>query len=729
MSPENDGALPDRTDARNEPAMRVKWRSNLDLGLTRLFYFDLRKTVVYCYVVISLLIYVSVAAHTPLSIYVTAPHDDTLFMSLGRYLSEGTWLGPYNEFTLMKGPGYPVFLALSNWLGISVSLAHALFHCASVVIFVWVAHKFIRSLLLSGLLFTLLLWHPVLITVVMLRILREQIYSGQLLLVLALFAYALFVARSSKQRNASGIFAGAVLGWFWLTREEGIWILPGIGVLVAAAILHVARERRLRALAVTLAIVVGVFAATQFTFRVVNSAIYGTFIGVDFKEANFQRTLGALHSVRSGGTKPFVSVTLAARERIYPVSPTFAKMSRYLDGPPDQGWARISCEAQPASCGEIGSGWFMWAVRGSATQLGKYSSPRKASRFFGKIADEITSACDSGALECAPQLVAEMAPWTWAQLADLMPQRYLDALDLLLFQNPPLQFNPSSGTEDDLEAGLRFLNYPRHTGSSQIPPRLAKYTLNGWYYSAGSDWFTISVRAANGSLADVHVDRNPSPDIAEGAKDPEASDQRFRIRVPCSDDCVLQVRTLEGEEFETTLGALGTGLIAFKLGKAHFQIESTTARAPYDPLLPTAADRFTERIRVAIVSHYEFVFIPTLILGVIAFLAATVFHWRKATWNVCYMFALAFWLLVFSRATLLILIAVTSFPALGHAYFAPAYFMAIAGAVFSLAAWLQLSGFGLRSTGPLGDSAPAAGDAARLADPLAQGFPDAARAG
>jgi len=73
-------------------------------------------------------VYTVLYLHTPLSINATYPHDDTLFMSLGRSLAEGQWLGPYTEFTLMKGPGYPFFLAAANWLGISVALAHALFH-------------------------------------------------------------------------------------------------------------------------------------------------------------------------------------------------------------------------------------------------------------------------------------------------------------------------------------------------------------------------------------------------------------------------------------------------------------------------------------------------------------------------------------------------------------------------------------------------------------------------
>ncbi len=44
----------------------------------------------------------------------SAPHDDTLFVGLALSILQGNWLGDYNQFTLMKGSGYPLFIAFSN---------------------------------------------------------------------------------------------------------------------------------------------------------------------------------------------------------------------------------------------------------------------------------------------------------------------------------------------------------------------------------------------------------------------------------------------------------------------------------------------------------------------------------------------------------------------------------------------------------------------------------------
>src|SRR5689334_1498626 len=110
------------------------------------------------YVVASCLVYVFVAVRVPIAVWATAPHDDTLFMLLGRYLANGDWLGPYNQFTLMKGPGYPAFLALSHFSGLSVTMSTALFHCVTVSFLVLVCRRILKWYLLSALLFTLLLW-------------------------------------------------------------------------------------------------------------------------------------------------------------------------------------------------------------------------------------------------------------------------------------------------------------------------------------------------------------------------------------------------------------------------------------------------------------------------------------------------------------------------------------------------------------------------------------------
>jgi hypothetical protein len=654
----------------------------------RFLYSSVPKSVVYLYVIALTSTYTIVAVHTPITLWPEAGHDDGLYMLLGRYLSEGKWLGPFNQFTLMKGPGYPAFLALSHWLGISASLAHALFHCFAVTIFVVVAHRIVKSYVLSGLLLPLLLWHPVSLTIS--RVVREQIYCSQVLAVVAALAFVLFLARTNKQRIVISGLTGLLLGWFWLTREEGVWIVPGIALLIGAAALPALRERRVAELAGALIIVLAIFAGTQVTFRALNWAVYNKFVGVDFKETNYQRALRALHSVRSGGVRPFVSVTRSARERIYAVSPAFKSLSSYLDGPVGEAWSVHTCKVVPVSCGDLGSGWFMWALRDAAAANGHYSSPSKASAFFGQIADEISAACTRRDLECEPQLIPEMPPIVRQQVVQDLLSRSIDAVHMLILRNPFLEAYPSDAPEMVLSASLRFLNYPRHTRSHEV------YTLSGWYYRSGREWISAEVRRKDGSVAEHQLDRNTSPDIALAFGDADASQQRFVIRTRCSDECVLWLNASDGEKVARKLADFRNGAIGFDFRKGRAWVDSTNVVS--DPRYKqTQLEKICARIRTFISTHYVNVFLPVLIVGAFAFIVTTLLYWKQAAWNLSYVMALVSWTLVMVRTTLILLIDVTSFPALWPLYLAPAYFVLVCGAVFSVAAGIQLASTPVRN--------------------------------
>jgi hypothetical protein len=645
--------------------------------------------VIYCYVIIINLSYIIIQVHTPLGVNSAGVHDDALYMSMGRSLAEGRWLGAFDQFTLVKGPGYGVFLVLGHWLGISVSLAHALFHCSAITLFVLVVHRMVGSILLSGLLLALLVWHPISMTVYLLRVYRDAIYHGQILIFLAAFIWMLFYARGRGERSLFAALSGVLLGWLWLTREEGGWIVPALVFLVAVSAYRALHERRVRGLAATLLIFLGVFTMTQVGFRTLNWLAYGSYVGVDVKEPNFQRALVAIHSVRSGGTRPFVSITRAARERVYPVSGAFQSLAGFLEGPAS-GWIKVTCDVNPIACGEIGSGWFMFALRDATAAIGHYATPAEASSFFGQLADEISTACKRGDLECLPQSVPDMPPVSWRQIAEGFRQRAMRVIDLLIFLNPPLQASPSTGTEESLAKDLQFLNFPTHTRSAQSPPVPTSYSLSGWYYNSGGEWFRVQIRSPDGSLAEVSLNRRPSPDIQQVFHDPAATDQRFTIRTRCRADCVMQFRASEGVEVDKSLADLRGAPIEFTLGPGRMFIDTTEVRENSTYITQRSED-ICNVVRTALLRNYKFLFLPVLVIGIIAFVASTVLYWKNILSNMSYILALTSWMLVVLRCALLTLIDATLFPSLHGQYMAPAYFLLVCGAVLSCAAWLQLS--------------------------------------
>jgi hypothetical protein len=398
-------------------------------------------------------IYIFALANAPLSLLSAAGHDDGLFIAIGRYLAARQWLGPYNEFTLAKGPGYPAFLAFSYLFGLSSSLARALFHCGAIALFVALSRRWLRSYLLAALLFTLLLWDPASFLGQNLRLLRDTIYYGQVLVAFGLLAHALL-----GRNLGAGIIGGLVLGWAWLTREEGLWLAPALALLAAAGAYRAIAERAaLRFGAAGLA-AVAAFAAVNGGFRAMNWKYYGAPVGVEYKEPNFVRALGAIHSVRSGEVKPFVSVTRATRQKIYPVSPSFAQLGSDLDGALGERWQKAVCDS--VTCDEVNSAVFAWALRDAAARAGHHRSPAEASAFYGRIADEIGAACENKQLDCKRQVFAELPPDSWSQLA-ILPQRALKALVMVFYARwQSVDGVPSLGLIEQFRADLAFLHYP-----------------------------------------------------------------------------------------------------------------------------------------------------------------------------------------------------------------------------------------------------------------------------
>jgi len=651
-----------------------------------------------------MVLYFAISTHTPIVVNPLAMHDDGLFIELGRYLAEGHWLGPFSQFTLMKGPGYPLFLALARWLGLSVTQAHSFFHCFSIAVFVLILHRFVRSHFLSGLLFTLLLWHPITLSVHLLRVLRDEIYYGQVLLILAALTATVFAPSGKRLHISWSLAVGLVFGWFWLTREEGFWLLPGLAIVVAGGILKARRSGGTRQLLTSLSIVVCTFAIVQVGFRLGNLWAYGKFVGVDVKETNFERALGALDSVRSGGTKPFIPVTQSARQKIYAVSPSFASLKEYFDSSQELGWVTISCRFYPDSCGEIAGGWFMWGLRDAASLRGQYVSPSKASAFFGRMADEIQAACLRAELDCSPQLIPEMPPVTWSDLYHRSPPRYAAAAHLLLFINPPLQFNPSAGTESELAPALAFLGRPLYNRSADMP---GKYVLSGWYYESGDKWFSADVTNADGTRAQTKIARTPSLDIQSAFNDPAASQQRFLLEAICNGKCFLNVAVQNGDNLEKSTAEIRGGSSDIKVGEGNVHIDSVTSTLA-DPFAPTKVEAWCNDLRIFFMTKYVWIFLPILAAGLISFIAVTVFRFKTVVSDVCYILGTACWILVLARTSLLVLVDATSFPALTGFYMAPAYFLLVSGAVLFCASLLNSKSNKPRPVAPVAASRTAA---------------------
>jgi glycosyltransferase involved in cell wall biosynthesis len=178
---------------------------------------------------------------SPLWVIGNAAYDDQLFVRQAGYLADGNWLGPFDQFTLAKGPAYPVFLAVVRRLGLPTALAFHVLALAAAGTLAGLIARLIGSRYGAAVAFTGLALNPVLFGPQASRLARDNVYAATSLLVFAVVGLVVVSAtrpiRQGRRRSAAGtlalaIIAGALLAGYWLLREEWSWLLPALTVLI-----------------------------------------------------------------------------------------------------------------------------------------------------------------------------------------------------------------------------------------------------------------------------------------------------------------------------------------------------------------------------------------------------------------------------------------------------------------------------------------------------------------
>lgn len=374
-----------------------------------------------------------------------AIHDDALFVRLALSILDGTWLGAYDNLTLAKGAAFPLFMAATHEIGLPLRAAEALLYTGSVTVFCLTVRRLIRSDLLLFLLFSLLLFAPIFWTTDLARIVREPLYASLSLLLFAGFlaAFPPVSDETGSISPASGSLRAAALGLcagiYWLTREEGVWLLPALVPVLAYLLLTTSWRGGSRALVNRLplgriAIAIACFGAVILAVNAANHAVYGVFRNNEFRASHFVSAYGALNRIEQGEWRRRIVVSEESLRQAYEVSPTARELKPYFETE-GKGWAQIACDipGDHGSCSEIPAGWFMWALRDAASAAGHYRSAPEAEAYFAALAREINAACDDGRLQCIAPRNTMMPPFRLHYLSDAlerMPDLLVKVLDI-----------------------------------------------------------------------------------------------------------------------------------------------------------------------------------------------------------------------------------------------------------------------------------------------------------
>ena len=331
-----------------------------------------------------------------------AQHDEGLFMKLAGHIARGEWLGPYDHLTLAKGPAYSIFIAMNFWAGLPLALTQQVFYLAACLMVLWALAPVIKLGWARLAVWLLLFYNPLTYEGEnMTRILRQHL-SVPLALIIVAGLIALVLRRKDFRWDVTlpcAALTGAALGVFFLTREEGIWIMPMV-LLVAVALFVGAWLQGKRSL-LQMGIAWGVLMLAAWIpihgVSTLNLKHYGWYGTVDNMTPEFEDMVGSLIRVTVGPERPHVQVNREAREAIYAVSPAFAQLRPHLEeGPVALKWMEKTIH--PFEERQYMTGWFGWALRDAMQAAGFASDPQTFLAYAQQVADEVNQACEDGTL-------------------------------------------------------------------------------------------------------------------------------------------------------------------------------------------------------------------------------------------------------------------------------------------------------------------------------------------
>jgi len=435
----------------------------------------------------------------PMTALPTYGYDEELFVSLADHLAQGKWLGPYGPITLAKGPGYPMFIAAGFRMGITLAHTHQALYIAFCVAFVVAWAPVIKNPWGRLLLFTVLLFNPISCQIsTFANANREGVYPAMTGLV---FAGAIgMIVRYRRPVWKIVLWAlglGFALGYFWITREEGVWVVPSLVLIVSSGAVALVRERAadwIKRLSVMVLIPTGVCILMVCAVCEINRRAYGEFIEVEFKDSAYLAAYGALARIEPAKFQRFVPVTKETRLRAYAVSPTFAKLKPFLEGDLGRRWEGSTTDFYRDIHGEMAGGWFMWALRESITAAGYGNGAKVGHDFFAQMAKEINAACDDGRLRAGPRRDTMMPAWRWDYLKPTISAAEDGVVILVRLPGLRAHIAPSLGTVAERTEYSLMIGQPITAGrdgsfgqSLHPPPPDVVERLNGiarilWFY-------------------------------------------------------------------------------------------------------------------------------------------------------------------------------------------------------------------------------------------------------
>lgn len=360
------------------------------------------KTVfLFIFLLIATFFRICLANETPVAFYLSSDstYDDVLFLKLGMSIATGQWLGDYNELTLAKNPGYPLFLSLCSHVGLRYQIVFILLLVFAAASFSISLAPLTKGVVAPSLIYLALLYAPLCFTTAWFR----RIYRDGLVIPLTVMAFAGFIGVYLRRDKA----VRQIIPWTLLCcfsvpclqviKENGAWLLPFATVCSAVILgnwlLSIKnKKQKLSSLYSRLPLLAAPFICTFLIIEgigAINFKIYGVSTLCERFSGNFEKVSSDLSKIDANCDHTSIWVSREALSSAFAASPTLREAEPQIE----EAWNNW---AQLFDNNEVYGDMSYWALRDGAYHAGLFTDAIEAEKYWGNVASELDHAIESG---------------------------------------------------------------------------------------------------------------------------------------------------------------------------------------------------------------------------------------------------------------------------------------------------------------------------------------------
>lgn len=350
-------------------------------------------------IVILLIIRHYLILEMPVFAYIDYISDDELMVEQAYNIKNGDWLGRYGYNTLLKGPVFPIYLALLSILKMPYLLTTTAIFALACCLFIYSIKDIVKNKIVLLIIFALTLFNPIMYSIDFQRVYRNSLVPSLALMIFSFLNLVLLNRSEDKLwKYVLGIVgASLVLPFFYYLREDSIWIIPVFvfySIIISINIISKSIKKHEIKLNDVIKLVLLVLPIlTMFLFRVIVGGINYNYYGSNaINMTEIESLNDAIHAINIVKNEGRMDVTNSREKmrKLYTVSPTLASMEERFE------WIQDMIAGRED--GIIVDAMFMWALLETVSGSG-YDTFEKQDQVFKDIANEINAAIEKGELE------------------------------------------------------------------------------------------------------------------------------------------------------------------------------------------------------------------------------------------------------------------------------------------------------------------------------------------